>query len=121
MSVGPVGAVGAGSVSPERTPVSVASLRQAIGRAYQRVTGQAPSATLLQSLTAQASLETGAGSSMYNYNFGGVKGAGPFDRSSARTDRWTKAPRITSACWCSGSATRSRPPQGETSTALRTP
>jgi hypothetical protein len=77
MSVGPVGAVGAGSVAPERTPVSVAALRQAIGRAYQRVTGQAPSATLLQSLTAQASLETGAGSSMYNYNFGGVKGAGP--------------------------------------------
>jgi len=77
-----VAAIGAASgaphnVEPQRTPVSVSDLRAAIGRAYQRVTGHAPSARIVQSLTAQASVETGSGRAMYNFNFGGIKGAGP--------------------------------------------
>jgi len=32
---------------------------------------------MLETLTAQASLETASGSQMYNYNFGGIKGASP--------------------------------------------
>src|SRR6187200_465774 len=64
-------------VSPTRTPVSREELRAAIGRAHEKVTGRAPSAGLLDTLTAHASLETGSGSNMYNYNFGGIKGAGP--------------------------------------------
>jgi len=75
-----ISAVGLGAVrhvDPERTPVGVGDLRAAIGRAYTRVTGKAPSASLVNSLTAQASLETAGGRSMYNFNFGGVKGAGP--------------------------------------------
>jgi flagellar protein FlgJ len=39
--------------------------------------GKAPSKTLLDNLTAQASLETGRGAQMYNYNFGGIKGSSP--------------------------------------------
>ncbi len=66
-----------GDVAAQRTPVSQADLRSAIGRAYQTVNGHAASSKTLDMLTAQASLETGRGAQMYNYNFGGIKGAGP--------------------------------------------
>jgi hypothetical protein len=75
-----VQAVGSGTcglVQPERTQVSMPEIQAALSRAYTRVTGSAPSATTLRTLTAQAAVETGNGSSMYNFNFGGVKGAGP--------------------------------------------
>jgi hypothetical protein len=61
-------------VEAQRTPVSPADLRAAIGRAYTKVTGRATTPELLDTLTAQASLETGRGGSMFNYNFGGIKG-----------------------------------------------
>lgn len=64
-------------VDPERTSVTRADLRGAIGRAYQKVTGQAPSSNVLDMLTAHASLETGSGAQMYNFNFGGIKGKSP--------------------------------------------
>jgi hypothetical protein len=64
-------------VAAVRTPVAQAQLRAAIGRAYQRQTGTPPSAALLDTLTAQASVETGHGAKMYNFNFGGIKGASP--------------------------------------------
>lgn len=77
MSVGSVAAVtgAASTVAPARTPVSQADLRAAIDRAYRRVMGKTASPTLLDNLTAQASLETGRGAQMYNFNFGGIKGA----------------------------------------------
>lgn len=65
------------AVDPERTAVSRADLRGAIGRAYTKVTGKAASAQVLDTLTAHASLETGSGSAMYNFNFGGIKGHSP--------------------------------------------
>jgi flagellar protein FlgJ len=80
MSIGAVGtttAVCAGRVDPTRTPVARTDLRAAIDRAYRSVTGKAASSTLLDNLTAQASLETGGGAQMYNYNFGGIKGESP--------------------------------------------
>lgn len=64
-------------VEPQRTQVSRADLRGAIGRAHQKLTGHAASPAFLDVLTAHASLETGSGTQMYNYNFGGIKGAGP--------------------------------------------
>ena len=64
-------------VEPRRTAVSQGDLRAAIGRAHVKVTGKAASAATLDVLTAQASLETASGSSMFNYNFGGIKGASP--------------------------------------------
>jgi hypothetical protein len=64
-------------VEAQRTPVTRADLRGAIARAHQKITGRSASASLLDTLTAHASLETGSGAQMYNYNFGGIKGAGP--------------------------------------------
>jgi hypothetical protein len=73
-------AIGSGTsrlVQPERTQASMPDIQAALSRAYTRVTGSAPSAATLRTLTAQAAVETGGGGSMYNFNFGGVKGAGP--------------------------------------------
>ena len=64
-------------VEPQRTQVSRADLRGAIGRAHQTLTGHAATPAFLDVLTAHASLETGSGRQMYNYNFGGIKGASP--------------------------------------------
>ena len=70
-------AEGKRTVPPRKTEVTVGAMRAALARGYERVTGAAPSARLLDVLTAQASLETGSGKSMYNYNFGGIKGYSP--------------------------------------------
>ena len=72
-----IAAVSAKSVEPAQTPVSRADLRNAIATAYKTVTGKAASANVLDTLTAHASLETGSGGSMYNFNFGGIKGTSP--------------------------------------------
>ena len=64
-------------VDPRLTPASPDKLRDAIARAYKKLTGHAPSAVTLDVLTAQASLETASGTRMYNFNFGGIKGRGP--------------------------------------------
>jgi hypothetical protein len=68
---------GAKLVEAQRTPVSRTELRGAIERAYQKLTGNAPTRAFLDTLTAHASLETGSGAQMYNYNFGGIKGRSP--------------------------------------------
>lgn len=64
-------------VEPELTPVSRVDLRSAIARAHEKLTGHTATPALLDTLTAQASLETSSGGRMYNYNFGGIKGVGP--------------------------------------------
>ena len=64
-------------VEPHLTPASPDKLRDAIARAYKKLTGHAPSAVTLDVLTAQASLETASGTRMFNFNFGGIKGRGP--------------------------------------------
>jgi len=82
----PIAAVathGVRQVEPLKTAVTQAALRAAIGRAYETVTGKAPTAAVLDTLTAQASLETGRGSQMYNWNFGGIKGVGPSGDTAA--------------------------------------
>jgi|CZKU01.1.fsa_nt_gi hypothetical protein len=68
---------GGREVAARRTPVSTSDIRRAIGGAYKRMTGAPPSSALLDTLTAQASLETGSGAQMYNFNFGGIKGVSP--------------------------------------------
>lgn len=73
----PERATHAREVEPTRTPVTKADLRASISRAYEKLTGHQGSAKLIDTLTAHASLETGSGSAMYNYNFGGIKGRGP--------------------------------------------
>lgn len=64
-------------VEPKLTAVSRDDLRAAIGRAHQRVTGRSASPATLDILTAHASLETASGARMFNFNFGGIKGASP--------------------------------------------
>lgn len=91
MGIGAIGSGGAAAVAAarvevegQRTAVSRADIRGAIAKAYEGQTGKKPSAQLLDTLTAQASLETGSGSAMYNYNFGGIKGGAPGTNETAR-------------------------------------
>ncbi len=64
-------------VEPTRTPVTRTEIRAALAKAHQEMTGRPATPALLDTLTAQASLETAGGAKMYNYNFGGIKGQGP--------------------------------------------
>jgi hypothetical protein len=59
------------------TRTEPAAIRAAIGRAWERLTGQVASPGVLDALSAQAMLETGRGTKMVAYNFGGIKGVGP--------------------------------------------
>jgi hypothetical protein len=52
-------------------------IRSALAQAVRDVTGCAPSTQTLDVLSAQVSLETAGGRAMYNFNFAGIKGAGP--------------------------------------------
>lgn len=85
MSVGGVsGASAHVAVEAQRTAVTRADIRGAIGRAYAKVYGKTPSKDTLDTLTAQASLETASGASMYNFNFGGIKGGAPGTNETAK-------------------------------------
>lgn len=88
-----IGAIGGGGgagipqrvqVEGQKTVVSRADIRGAIAKAYENQTGKKPSQNVLDTLTAQASLETGSGSAMYNYNFGGIKGGAPGTNETAK-------------------------------------
>ena len=71
--VGPVPSL----VPPARTRLDGTQAADALRAAWTRVTGQPPSEHTVAILTAQWAHETGNGASMYNYNFGGIKGMGP--------------------------------------------
>jgi hypothetical protein len=64
-------------VPPVRTRLDGTQAADALRSAWTRVTGQPPSEHTVAILTAQWAHETGNGASMYNYNFGGIKGTGP--------------------------------------------
>jgi Mannosyl-glycoprotein endo-beta-N-acetylglucosaminidase len=64
-------------VAPTRTRLDGTQAAAALRNAWTRVTGQPPSEKTVAVLTAQWAHETGNGASMYNYNFGGIKGASP--------------------------------------------
>jgi hypothetical protein len=55
--------------------------------AWQNVTGEEPSEDTVRVLTAQWAHETGSGASMFNYNFGGIKGTGPSGLTVAQRTR----------------------------------
>jgi hypothetical protein len=81
MRIGSVASGGAASsgrdVDAQRTPTSMSDVRSALSRAIQTATGRPPTARTLDVLAAQVSLETAHGGAMYNFNFGGIKGASP--------------------------------------------
>jgi flagellum-specific peptidoglycan hydrolase FlgJ len=64
-------------VRPARTRLSGDEAASALGLAWQRARGQAPTPGTLSILVGQWAHETGRGASMLNYNFGGIKGTGP--------------------------------------------
>lgn len=64
-------------VTPVRTRLDGTQASDALRSAWTSVTGKPPSEQTVAVLTAQWAHETGNGASMYNYNFGGIKGMGP--------------------------------------------
>ncbi len=64
-------------VEPKRTPLKPSEIRRAIAAGYKQLHGRAISPKTLDVLSAQVCNETALGSSMYNFNFGGIKGASP--------------------------------------------
>jgi len=64
-------------VPPVRARLDGTQASDALRAAWTKVTGQPPSEHTVAILTAQWAHETGNGASMYNYNFGGIKGMGP--------------------------------------------
>ncbi len=71
-------------VSPVKTPLSSSQASAALRRAWTAVTGEQPSEETVSLITAQWAHETGGGASMYNYNFGGIKGQSPSGQSVAQ-------------------------------------
>lgn len=65
------------AVAAQRTPASMSDIRASLSRAVQAVTGRPASSRTVGVLAAQVSLETAGGSQMFNFNFGGIKGASP--------------------------------------------
>ncbi len=77
-----------------RTATSRAEIRAAITRAEQHLTGRTPSTSMVDLATAQACLETGCGRSMFNFNFGGIKGTSPSGMTAvSATHEWEGANR----------------------------
>ena len=74
---GPSAQVAVRDVEAQRTPASMATIRTALSRALESSTGGRPNSRTVDVLAAQVSLETAHGGSMYNFNFGGIKGASP--------------------------------------------
>lgn len=78
----------AGNLVPVvRTSLSAGQAQEALRAAWEKVTGEAPSDKTLALITAQWAHETGSGKSMYNYNFAGIKGAGPDGLSVAQSTK----------------------------------
>ncbi|MFO0565989.1 MAG: hypothetical protein U0263_10025 [Polyangiaceae bacterium] len=87
---------GAGKVEARRTRLSGSDAAQALERAWTARHGRAPTRETVAVLTAQWAHETGRGASMYNFNFGGIKGAGPSGLSvEQRTREGSGATEVT--------------------------
>lgn len=65
------------AVQAQRTKLSTPEASSALESALAQHLGETPKAETVAILTAQWSHETGGGSSMFNFNFGGIKGTGP--------------------------------------------
>lgn len=64
-------------VNAVRTQLTPGEAKNALEGAWRETFGETPSAETSAILTAQWAHETGRGGSMFNFNFGGIKGAGP--------------------------------------------
>jgi len=64
-------------VNAVRTQLTPGEAKNALESAWRDTFGESPSPETSAILTAQWAHETGRGGSMFNFNFGGIKGAGP--------------------------------------------
>lgn len=82
-----------GEVAAVRTRLSGEQAAEALSSAWESIHGEKPSKETLSILTAQWAHETGRGASMYNYNFGGIKGSSPEGLSTSLRTRegWGKS------------------------------
>lgn len=71
-------------IEARRTELRGSEAASALSNAWTRVIGERPSADTTAVLTAQWAHETARGASMFNYNFGGIKGQGPSGLSVAQ-------------------------------------
>jgi len=76
-----------GEVKPTRTQLTAAEAAHHLRRALGEHLGRQPDDRAVAIVTAQWAHETGHGASMYNYNFGGIKGRGPSGLSVAQRTR----------------------------------
>lgn len=74
-------------VAPQRTPLTGGEAASALESAWQELTGRAPSQETLSILVGQWAHETGRGTAMLNFNFGGIKGMGPTGASTVYRTR----------------------------------
>lgn len=70
-------AAAGGDVAPVRTRLTLPQATACLGTAWYRVFGEQAPPQAIALLAGQWAHETGNGASMYNYNFGGIKGVGP--------------------------------------------
>lgn len=68
---------GATVVASRRTPMSSGAIRGALSEAHRRMHGRPMPPRMLDILSAHVAHETARGERMFNFNFGGIKGAGP--------------------------------------------
>jgi hypothetical protein len=71
-------------VTPELTPIAGSEAARELRRAWQKLVQRKPSNDAVLVLVAHWAHETHGGRSMYNYNFGGIKGHGPDGLSCVR-------------------------------------
>ncbi len=71
-------------VTPELTPIAGSEAARELRRAWQKLVQRKPSNDAVLVLVAHWAHETHSGRSMYNYNFGGIKGHGPDGLSCVR-------------------------------------
>lgn len=64
-------------VQAKRTALKPSEIKRSLADAYRRLHGHNIAPKTLDVLSAQVMNETALGTSMYNYNFGGIKGASP--------------------------------------------
>jgi peptidoglycan hydrolase FlgJ len=83
------------AVKVQRTAASPAQIKSALATAYEQVVGRPASEEVLGVLTAHVSHETASGAKMYNYNFGGIKGASPSGATAlCRTHEFENGKRV---------------------------
>jgi len=76
-----------GVVSASRTTLTEDEAKEALSAAWKLHFGEEPRPETTAILTAQWAHETGNGQSMFNFNFGGIKGTGPSGLSVAQRTR----------------------------------